>query len=156
METNNNEARTPTEAIDASSSLAVSVNVSDKNNNKKQINQIKENLKRESYQTFDGLKEDDGVFELINRHNVSSLLQTTAPTPTALLAHQSSSSSSSMASNKFVSTCQIEIKPAVKNFVSPNLKLIKVAICLPLPLRQNRRDCKSYSHIDQYIKLIIV
>ena len=134
VETNNNEARTPTEAIDASSSLAVSVNVSDKNNNnKKQINQIKENLKRESYQTFDGLKEDDGVFELVNRHNVSSLLQTTAPTPTVLLAHQSSSSSSSMASNKFVSTCQIEIKPAVKkNFVSPNLKLIKVAICLPL------------------------
>lgn len=81
--------------------------------NQEATNQIKENLKRESYQTFDGLKEDDGVLEIVNKHAVS-------PPP-----HQTPTSEATF-SNKFISTCQIEIKNPPKNCLSPNVKLIKV------------------------------
>lgn len=47
-----------------------------------QMKQIKENLKRESYQTFDGLKEDDGVFELVNKHTISP--SSPSPQPSAV------------------------------------------------------------------------
>ena len=48
-----------------------------------QMKQIKENLKREPYQTFDGLKEDDGVFELVNKHTISPSSQP-SPQPSAV------------------------------------------------------------------------
>lgn len=94
-----------------------------------QVQQIKDNLTRESYQTFDDLKEDDGVLEIVNRHNVTpmqsfhaSLLQIPSISVVA------NSNEAATLSNKFISTCQIEIKNPTtrKNCNSTNLKFIKV------------------------------
>lgn len=84
------------------------------------MKQIKENLKRESFQTFDGLKEDDGIVEIVNKHNVT-------PVQSSLLKIPQAQTTSPATSDKFISTCQFEIKaPLKKNYLSPNLKLIKV------------------------------
>lgn len=141
----------------------------------KQVEQIKENLKKESYQRFDDLKEDDGGIEIVNKHNIThSPMQTESATDlkavtatplshaavaTTILIQpiisvnvsspgqpgQITSSSSSFLPfalsnnidvnkckspdpvfNKYVSSCQIEIKNPIKNYTSvPNLKFIK-------------------------------
>lgn len=142
-----------------------SVRTNETNSQVKQ--QIKENLKRESYQTFDGLAQESSNGQTNNEtaveaNNRKSLLQIS---PSSSSSSSSSSATitagaiqaidqavgvavaavpavpevatanrneeetnSSTSSNKFVSTCQIEIKHSLKkNCISPTIKLIKVS-----------------------------